>query len=53
MAVSPRVPGPGGYVEVITGFDFESGQPRVVYTRAIESTSITGLSLKRTPRSEG
>ena len=42
-----------GFVEVITGFDFQHGMPRTVAMKAIENNSITGQSLKRTPRDEG
>lgn len=40
-------------IEVLTGFEFESGVPRSVVVKAIENNSISGLSLKRTPRSQG
>ena len=41
------------FVEVITGYDFEHGQPRTIVVKAIENNSITGMSLRRGPRGDG
>jgi len=39
---TPAVNNGNNFVEVITGFDFEQGQPRTVVVKAIENNSITG-----------
>ena len=42
-----------GVIELLTGFEFESGVARSVVVKAIENASLSGLSLKRTPRGQG
>ena len=40
-------------MEVLSGYEFEQGVQRSIAIPTIENNSITGLSLKRTPRGDG